>query len=91
MTTVKSSFLEVGKKYFIRTATYFQVGELVAFNDMELLITKACFIPDTGRFYDALKNGKFLEVEPFVNDVLINRYAVIDITEWKHPLPDSQQ
>ena len=85
----KSSYSEmwqVGKNYFIRTVTMHLVGKLVAVTDKELLLSKASWIADSGRFHTALKTGSLDEVEPFVNDVIVNRAAVIDATVWDHSI-----
>jgi len=77
----------VGKKYFVRTVTMHIVGELVAITDKELLMINASWVADSGRFNNALKTGVLDEVEPFVNDVIVNRNSVIDATVWGHALP----
>jgi hypothetical protein len=87
----QKEFITIGKKYFIRTVTMYYVGQLKDFSSSELLLEQASWIPDTGRFHDALRDGKFSEVEPFINDVLISRGSIIDITEWSHKLPKDQE
>ncbi|MDB4303808.1 hypothetical protein N9934_03360 [Desulfosarcina sp.] len=82
------TFLKIGNKYFVRTVTFHQVGLLKATNSKELLLSDASWIADSGRFNECLKTGKFDEVEPFVNDVVVNRDAIVDITEWDHDLPN---
>ena len=77
----------VGKQYFIRTVTMHIVGELVAITDKELLMEHASWVADSGRFNNALKTGVLDEVEPFINDVIVNRNSVIDATWWNHALP----
>lgn len=81
------SMWNLGKNYFIRTVTMHLTGKLVSITDKELLLENASWIADSGRFYDALKTGEFSEVEPFVNNVIVNRNSVIDATIWSHPLP----
>lgn len=81
----------VGKKYFIRTVTMHLVGKLIKITDKELLLEDASWIADSGRFHDALKTGEFDEIEPFVNDVIVNRNSVIDATEWRFDLPKEQK
>ena len=81
------TFWKTGKSYFLRTVTMYIVGTLKEITDDELLFTNASWVSDTGLFHDALKNGKLRSVEPFVSDVLVNRKALIDATEWKHALP----
>lgn len=80
----------VGKKYFIRTATMYNVGRLKIVTDKELVLENASWIGDTGRFHECLKNGKFSEVEDFISDVIVNRDSIIDATEWTHELPNKK-
>lgn len=48
-------------------------GKLEKVFDNELLLSNAAWIADTGRFHNAVKDGSFDEVEPFVNDVIVGR------------------
>ena len=82
---------QLKKNYFIRTVTMHLVGNLVAVTDKELLLENASWIADSGRFHDALKSGQFSEIEPFIEDVIINRSAIIDATVFNHNLPDQQK
>ena len=84
---MKKSAFELGKKYFIRTATYHVVGQLNEIYQKELVLTSASWIADSGRFNAALVSGIFEEIEPFVNDVIVSRGGIIDATEWTHELP----
>lgn len=81
----------VGRKYFIRTVTMYLVGKLTKVTDKEMLLEDASWVADTGRFHDALKTGNFSEIEPFINDVIVNRNSVIDATEWRFDLPTKQK
>jgi hypothetical protein len=81
----------IGKNYLIRTVTMIQTGRLVAVSQQELVLEDAAWIADTGRFADALKTGKFNEVEPFPNGpVIIGRGAVIDAVQIS-TIPRSQK
>lgn len=84
---------EVGKNYFIRSVTHHLVGRLVRVTSKELVLEEASWIADDGRFYDALKNGSFNEIEPFPQDipVIVGRGALIDACVWKHDLPKEQK
>jgi len=84
---MKRSAFELGKKYFIRTATYHVVGQLNEIYTNELVLSSASWIADSGRFNAALTSGNFEEIEPFVNDVIVSRGGIIDATEWTHILP----
>ena len=73
---------EIGKNYLIRTVTMIQTGRLVAVTGQELVLEDAAWIADTGRFAEALKTGKFSEVEPFpAGRVIVGRGAVIDAVQ----------
>lgn len=67
------------------------VGRLEWVGDKELELSSASWIADTGRFYNALKEGKLNEVEPFSNNILIGRGSLIDATVWTHALPQTQK
>lgn len=82
---------EVGKCYLIRTVTMIQTGRLAAITEHELLLENAAWVADTGRFHDALKTGKLVEVEPFIGPAIIGRGAIVDATEWMHALPSDQK
>ena len=74
------SHWEIGKPYFIRTATYHLSGRLVKVAGSELVLEDAAWIADSGRFTQAVATGDFSEVEPFPTgmQVIVNRTAVID-------------
>lgn len=75
---------EVGENYLIRTVTNYYTGTLVAVHEHELVIENAAWIPDTGRFADALKTESFNEVEPYPDGaVIIGRGALIDCVKIK--------
>lgn len=82
---------ELGKSYFIRTVTMHLIGKLSFISSKELVLQDASWIADSGRFHDALKNGTLNEVEPFINDVIINRESIVDATLWSHLLPNEQK
>ena len=86
-----SHFFNIGKNYLIRTVTMIYTGKLKAVSDKEILIVDASWIADTGRFHDALKSCDFLEVEPFINDVIIGRNAIVDATIIDGLLPNEQK
>jgi len=82
--------LQVGNKVFIRTVTFYYTGEIVELSEHDIVLDKAAWIADTGRFFDALKTGKLNEVEPYVGVVSISRAAYLDATLWEHALPQKQ-
>jgi len=73
----------VGGNYFIRTVTHHLTGQLDAVHATELVLSKAAWIADDGRFADAMKTGEFAEVEPFPAErsVIVGRGSIIDAVE----------
>jgi hypothetical protein len=83
--------LSVGKPVLVRTVTLYYTGRVALVKASEVVLSEAAWIADTGRFHNALRDGTLNEVEPFIGPVSINRGAIVDVTEWKHPLPKAQK
>ena len=92
-TIEKKGFYQLGEPYLIRTVTMIYTGRLIKSSDKELVLTETCWIPDTGRWQEACKNGSFEEVEPYPSDaeVIINREAVLDLFKINFRLPTEQK
>ena len=82
---------KIGKAYLIRTVTHIDIGIVKEVGDKEIVLSDCSWVADTGRYHDALTSGKLSEVEPYVNDVILGRGAIIDATEWGKDLPRSQK
>ena len=81
----------VGKSFFFRTVTYHLVGKVVAqFGGGIVELEEASWVADSGRFMQAIKDGKLNEVEP-VGKAYINLKSVTDFFPWKHALPTEQK
>lgn len=80
----------VGKKILIRTVTYFSVGKVEKVEDGFFKLSDASWVADTGRFSNAIKEGKLIEVEP-VGEMYVSLGSVVDIFPWTHDLPTKQQ
>ena len=95
---VEVSSLEdfVGKKLFIRTATYHMVGEVEKVVGKFFQMKNATWVADTGgsngRFYNTLKDGfsSSAELEPTTR-AWLNVDSIVDMFVWKHDLPKKQQ
>jgi len=91
----KSHPFEIGKYYFIRTVTMSHVGKLEAVYDDTLVLSDASWVADSGRLSDTMKLGleqiDSSEIEPFVNNLIIGRGALIDMTIYNFPLPTKQK
>lgn len=84
------SDFEIGKCYFIRTVTLYQVGRVVSVSSKFVKLEDASWIADTGRFADALKTGKFSEIEP-IGNWAVGLGAIVDFGEFSHKLPTDQK
>jgi hypothetical protein len=80
----------VGKSYFFRTVTYHMTGKVKKVIGNILELEKAAWIADSGRFMQAIKDGKLNEVEP-VGVAYINMASVTDFFPWTHKLPEEQK
>jgi hypothetical protein len=75
---------KLGQKYMIRTVTFHDCGVLVGVTDNELVLQKAAWVADSGRWWNFITGkSKPNEVEPFHPDrlVIIGRGAIIDATQ----------
>ena len=79
----------VGEKFFFRTVTYHMTGRVKKVIGSILELENAAWIPDSGRFMQAIKEGKLQEVEP-VGRAYINVNSIVDFFPWKHALPEKQ-
>ncbi len=71
---------EIGKNYLIRTVTMIYTGRLLEVYDHELVIDKACWIPQTERWNESVDKCIFREQEPYGKDrkVILGRGAILD-------------
>jgi hypothetical protein len=76
----ESEFWQLGKDYVIRTVTMIYLGTLKAINKNELLLEDCAWIPATSRWSEFLNGKKPNEMEPYRNDVIIGRGALLDAT-----------
>lgn len=83
--------LKIGRAYLIRTVTMMYTGRLREVTDADLLLEDAAWIADSGRYANALKYGSLSEVEPYPNEVIVARGAIVDCAEWAHELPREQK
>jgi hypothetical protein len=80
----------VGKKWFFRTVTYHLVGKVEKRVGNFVLLSNASWVADSGRFTQAIRDGKLNEIEP-VGAALVNLSAVTDAFPWNHTLPRDQK
>lgn len=80
----------IGNKYYFRTVTYHLVGRVKKRIGDFLYLEQSSWVPDSGRFTQAIKEGELNEIEP-VGLSYINLTSVTDFFPWKHPLPTKQK
>lgn len=79
----------IGEKFYFRTVTYHLTGRVKRVIGSLIELENAAWIADSGRFMNAIKEGKLNEVEP-VGRAYVNINTVTDIFPWKHKLPETQ-
>ena len=82
-----SHSFEIGKKYLIRTVTFYFIGELVAVTDTDLVLNDVCWIADTGKLSTALERGSVSEAERLPDNHIVGRGGLIDASVWAHDTP----
>jgi hypothetical protein len=87
----ESDSIKIGEKYLIRTVTNYFTGRVISKTDFDLVLEDCAWIPDTGRFKEAVEKGSFKEVEPYKNLVIINKSVIIDMTVIDFDLPRGQK
>jgi len=81
---------KVGEKYFFRTVTYHLVGRVKQVVGRFIMLEDSSWVADSGRFMNAIKEGKLDEVEP-VGICWVNSESLVDVFPWLHSLPDKQK
>lgn len=82
--------LKVGMTVFIRTVTYHYIGTVVEKTIDDFTMHPCVWVPNSGRWYQAMKNGTLAEVEPEVTPVTLSLAMVTDFRPWNHPIPTQQ-
>ena len=80
----------LGDNYFLRCITYHYTGTVVRETDSTITLDKCCWIADSGRFADAIEGGKFSEVEPYGDGVMIFKQSIVDAKAVTFKLPTKQ-
>ena len=75
------SFYKTGKDYVIRTVTMVYLGEIKSEGSDHIVLTDCAWIPDTSRWNEFLDGKKPNEMEPYKNDVIVYKGAILDATE----------
>ena len=81
----------IGESVFIRTVTYHLTGQIVAIKGIFLVLDKAAWIANDGRFMQSINDGNLQEVEPVNGLVRVNISSIVDVFQWMHELPREQK
>lgn len=80
----------IGKAWFFRTVTYHMIGRVVKLIGTFAFMENAIWVADSGRFMQAIKEGKLNEYEE-VGDWFVNLSTVTDFGLWMFDIPKGQK
>lgn len=85
----------IGRNVFIKTVTLYYTGEVQLVTPTEIVLTKAAWIPSTGRWANTCLQGleSIREVEPYAPEqvVHVTRASMVEYFEWPFDLPRDQK
>jgi len=87
MNNIEPSPINVGDNVIVRSVTYHYTGRVRAIGDKWLVLDDAAWVAHSGRWTNALTNGKLTSVEPYPGEVVLAVGAIVDVSPWLHPLP----
>ena len=76
-----TGFIVMGSNYLIRTVTMIYTGKIIKENAESFMVDTCCWIPETARWTQCVKNSEFNEVEPYPFDrsVIIFKSGILDM------------
>lgn len=81
-----SSFYEVGEDYVLRTVTMIYLGKLKTETEDAIILEDCAWIPDTSRWSEFLQGKSPKEMEPYQEDVIVYKGALLDATKMKQKI-----
>ena len=78
-----TSFYQVGEDYVLRTVTMIYLGKLKSETSDAFILEDCAWIPDTSRWSEFLAGKKPNEMEPYSEDVIVYKGAMLDATRMK--------
>lgn len=81
------SVIRIGNVVFIRTVTMIVLGRIVDLTHEFIELEDASWVAETARYAESLATGALNEVEPYLDNVVVGRGAIIEATMWGHALP----
>jgi hypothetical protein len=85
----EENIYNIGSNYMVQTVTNYFIGKLEKVTNNEIILSECSWIPDTGVFSTALKNGVFEEVEPMPDEFMniIFKSSIINIYKVNFKIP----
>jgi len=81
-----NSFYQVGEDYVVRSVTMIYLGKLKQETQDALILEDCAWIPETSRWSDFLTGTKPKEMEPYPDDVIIYKGALLDVVKMKNKI-----
>ena len=86
----------IGKSCFIRTVTMYYIGRVKNVYSYGIVLEQVSWVASTGKnFSDMLEKGientEGSDFESFVDDVIVNKSAIVDFTEYRHSIDLSKR
>lgn len=79
---------KVGETILCRTVTFYHVGKVIGFRGRQFVtLGDAAWIPDTGKFVEAVNAGQFAVSENLPGPIHVNYESIVDWIGWPHKLP----
>lgn len=82
----KTDFYQIGEDYVLRTVTMIYLGKLKSETNDALILEDCAWIPDTSRWSEFLQGKKPKEMEPYPEDVIVYKGALLDATRMKEKI-----
>ena len=86
-TTKSGCILVVGASVVIRAIPFHYVGRVAALTATSVILDKAAWLADSGRWSDFLATGSANEVEPYPDRVEVMLSSIADVAPFAHSLP----
>ncbi len=83
---INNGFYQIGEDYVLRTVTMIYLGKLKEETADALILEDCAWIPDTSRWSEFLKGKKPNEMEPYSEDVIVYKGALLDATRMKEKI-----
>lgn len=83
---INNGFYQLGEDYMLRTVTMIYLGKLKEETHDALILEDCAWIPDTSPWSEFLQGKKPNEMEPYSEDVIVYKGALLDATRMKNKI-----